>query len=107
MSQKIRIFGLSFTLWHFIVVAACFFVFALTVGGAWLPMANADSSPLDLMFSAQVVSFVLLIGAAIFFYTGALKALPAWKREAVLFNASVLGSYVGTQLVPLFPGWGW
>lgn len=107
MSQKIRIFGVSLTRWRFVVIAACFFVFALTAGGAWFPMAKVDSNSLDLLFSAQVVSFVLLIGATLFSYVGALKHLPAWKREVVLFSAAVLGSYAGNQLLPLFPGWSW
>lgn len=107
MSQKIRIYGLSLSRWCFVVVAACFFVFALTAGGAWLPMAKINSNPLDLIFSAQVVSFVLLIGAALFSYAGALKALPACEREVVFFNTAVLGSYAGNQLLPLFPGWSW
>jgi hypothetical protein len=107
VNQKIRVFGLSLTRWRFVVVAACFFVFALTAGSAWLPMAKVDSNPLDLLFSAQVVSFMLLIGAALFSYAGALKTLPAWKLEVVFFNTAVLGSYVGNQLLPLFPGWSW
>jgi len=107
VNQKIRIFGLSLTRWRFVVVAACFFVFALTAGGAWLPMAKVDSNPIDLLFSAQVVSFALLIGAALFSYAGARKALPAWKCETVLFNAVVLGGYAGNQLLPLIPGWSW
>lgn len=107
MNQKNRIFGLSLTCWRFVVIAACFFVFALTAGGAWLPMAKADSKPLDLLFSAQVMSFVLLIGAALYLSSGARKALPTWKREVVLFNTAVLGSYAGNQLLPLFPGWCW
>jgi hypothetical protein len=107
VNQKVRVFGLSLTPWRFVVVAACFFAFALSAGGAWLPMAKPNSNPLNLLFSAQVVTFVLLIGAALFSYAGALKALPEWKREAVFFNATVLGSYVGHQLLPLFPGWSW
>ena len=107
MSQKIRIHGLSLSRWCFVVVAACFFAFALTAGGAWLPMAKPNSNPLNLLFSAQVVSFVLLIGAALFSYAGALKTLPAWKREVLFFNTAVLGSYAGNQLVPLFQGWSW
>jgi hypothetical protein len=107
VNQKIRVFGLSLTRWRFVAVAVCFFAFALTAGGAWLPMAKADSEPLDLLFSAQLVSFVLLIGAALFSYAGTVKALPAWKREAVFFNAAVLGGYAGNQLLPLLPRWSW
>ncbi|MBN3967546.1 hypothetical protein IMW75_20000 [Pseudomonas gregormendelii] len=101
MTQKIRVIGLSLTPWRFGVVAICNFVFALTAGGAWLPTANADSNPFDMLFSAQVVSFALLIGAVLFFYAGVRNGLSAWKREAVFFNAVVLGGYAGNQLLPL------
>jgi hypothetical protein len=104
VTQKIRVFGLSLTPRGFGVVAVCGFIFALTAGGAWLPITKAGSNPLDMVFSAQVVSFVLLIGAALFFYAGVLNGLPAWKREAVFFNAAVLGGYASNQLLPLLRG---
>lgn len=106
MTQKVRVFGLVLAPWRFGVVAVCGFVFSLTAGGAWLPMAKAGSNPLDMLFSAQGVSFVLLMGAALFLYIGVLNGLPAWKREAVFFNAAVLGGYAGKQLLPLLLGWG-
>lgn len=104
MIQKVRVFGLAFAPPRFGIVVVCGFVFALTAGGAWFPMAKAGSNPLDMLFSAQAVSFVLLIGAALFFYVGVLNGLPAWKREAVFFNAAVLGEYAGNQLLPLLLG---
>jgi hypothetical protein len=107
MTQKIRIFGLGLAPSSFGVVAACGFIFALSAGGAWLPMAKVGSSPLDLLFSAQVVSFVLLIGATLFLYLGVRNGRPAWKRQTAVFNLAVLGGYAGMQLVPLVLGWRW
>lgn len=99
--MKVRVFGLSLMPWRFGVVSVCCFVFALTAGGAWLPMAKVGSSPLELLFSAQALSFVLLIGAALFLYLGVRNGLPDWKRSAVFFNAAVLAAYVGHQILPL------
>ena len=107
MTQKIRVFGLALKPWRFAVVAVCGFVFALTAGGAWFPMAKVGNSPLDLLFSAQGVTFGLLIGATLFLYSGVRKGRPAWKRPTAVFNVAVLGSYAGRQLLPLVLGWGW
>ena len=101
MTQKIRVFGLSLTPWRFGVVAICGFVFAITAGGAWLPTANAGSSPLRILLSAQVASFVLLLGAALFLYAGMRNWQPTWKRNVVFFNVVVLGTYLGNQLLPV------
>lgn len=107
MTQKIRVFGLVLAPWRFGVVAASGFVFSLTAGRAWLPIANAGSPALDLLFSAQMVSFVLMIGAELFLYLGVLSVWPAWKHPTAVFNFAVLGSYTGNQLLPLFFGWSW
>lgn len=102
MTQKIRIFCLALAPLHFAVVAACGFVFSLTAGGAWLPIANPGSTPIDLLLSAQVASFGLLIGATLFLFIGVCNGRPAWRHQVTFFNAAVLGSYVGNQLLPLF-----
>lgn len=107
MTQKIRIFGFGLAPWRFAVVAACGFVFALTAGGAWLPMAKLGNNPLDLLFSAQAVSFVLLTGATLFLYLGVRNGWPAWKRQTAVLNLAVLGGYACTQLLPLVLGWRW
>ncbi|MCY1308146.1 hypothetical protein D9M70_581330 [compost metagenome] len=104
MSRTIRILGLSLSPRGFYVVAASSFVFALTAGGAWFPMANACSTLLDILLSAQVVSFGLLIGAALFLYAGVLNWRPVWTRVVVFFNAAVLGIYLGNQVLPLLLG---
>ncbi|NBB60004.1 hypothetical protein GVN18_12030 [Pseudomonas sp. ODNR1LW] len=107
MTQKIRIFGLSLAPLRFAVVATCGFLLALTAGGAWLPMAKVGSNPLDLLFSAQMVSFVLLIGATLFLKLGVSNGWPAWRYPTAVFNLAVLGLYAGMQLLPLVLGWGW
>jgi hypothetical protein len=107
MTQKIRVFGLALTPWRFGVVAACGFMFALTAGGAWFPIAKVGGRALDLLFSAQMVSFVLLIGATLFLYLGVRDSLPAWKRQTAFFSLAVLGGYAGRQLLPIVLGWGW
>lgn len=104
MTRKVRILGLSLAPWRFGVVAATGFVFALTAGGAWLPMANVCSTLLDILLSAQGVSFGLLIGAALFLYAGVLNWRPVWTPVVVFFNAAVLGSYFGNQVLPLLLG---
>lgn len=104
MTKKIHVFGLVLSPCCFGVVAASSFVFALTAGGAWLPMAKVGSSQLDMLMSAQVTSFVLLNGATLFLHFGVLSGWPAWKREAAFFNVVVLGGYAGTQLLPLLLG---
>ncbi|MDY7566835.1 hypothetical protein QN400_24590 [Pseudomonas sp. RTC3] len=107
MTQKIRVFCLVFAPWRFAVVAVSAFVFALTAGGAWFPMATVGSRTLDMLFSAQVVSFELLVGATIFLYVGVRNGQPAWRHKVVFFNAAILGSYVGNELLPLLVGGGW
>lgn len=107
MTQKIRVFCLVFAPWRFAVVAVSGFVFALTAGGGWFPMATVGSRPLDMLFSAQVVSFVLLVGAALFLYVGVRNGHSAWRRNVVFFNAAILGSYAGNELLPLIFGGGW
>ena len=107
MTQKIRVFCLVFAPWRFAVVAVSAFVFALTAGGAWFPMATVGSRPLDMLLSAQVISFVLLVGAALFLYVGVRNGHPAWRRNVVFFNAAMLGSYAGNELLPLIFGGGW
>ncbi|MGE8190678.1 hypothetical protein [Pseudomonas sp. NPDC086278] len=104
MTQKIHIFGLGLAPWRFFVLAICGFVFALTAGGAWLPMAKVGSNPLDMLLSAQVASFLLLNGATSFLYVGVLSGWPAWKVEAAFFNVVVLAGYAGTRLLPLLLG---
>ena len=105
--MKVRVFGLALTPWRFGVVAACGLMFALTAGGAWFPIAHVGGRPLDLLFSAQGVTFALLIGATLFLYLGVRNDLPAWKHPAAVFSLAVLGSYAGRQLLPLVLGWGW
>lgn len=95
--MKVRVFGLALAPWRFLVVSAASFSFALSAGGAWFPTATAESSPLGLLLSAQVVSFGLLLGAAAFLYVGVRGWKPRWTNAAVLFNAAMLGSYVGNQ----------
>ena len=107
MTQKIRVFCLVLAPWRFAVVAACSLVFALTAGGAWFPMATVGSGPLDMLFSAQVVSFELLVGATLFLYVGVRNGQPAWRHKVVFFNAAILGSYAGNQLLPLIFRRGW
>ena len=107
MAKKIRVFGLGLAPSSFGVVAACGFIFALSAGEAWLPVAKVGSRPLDLLFSAQVVSFVLLIVATLFLYQGVHNGRPEWKRQTAVFNLAVLGGYVGTQLLPLVLERGW
>jgi hypothetical protein len=107
MTQKIRVFCLVFAPWRFAVVAACFLVFALTAGVAWFPMATVDSSPLDMLFSAQVVTFELLVGATTFLYLGVRNGQLAWRHKVVFFNLAILGIYAGNQLLPLIFGRGW
>jgi len=107
MTQKIRVFCLVLAPSRFAVVAACGFVFSLTAGSAWLPTAKPGSTLLDLLFSAQVVSFGLLIGATLFLYIGVRNGRSAWRNEVIFFNAAVLGSYDGNQLLPLFFVGGW
>jgi uncharacterized BrkB/YihY/UPF0761 family membrane protein len=107
MTQKIRVCGLALKPWRFSVVAACGVIFALTAGDAWFPMAKLGDGPLDLLFSAQIVSFVLLIGATLFLYRGVCNGRPAWKHPAAVFSLGVLGGYAGNHLLPLFFEWGW
>jgi len=104
VTQKIHILGLGLAPWRFSVLAICGFVFALTAGRAWLPMAKVGSNPLDMLLSAQVASFVLLNGATSFLYVGVLSGWPAWRREAFFFNLVVLAGYTCTQLLPLLLG---
>jgi hypothetical protein len=107
MTQKISVFGLLLAPWRFAVVVVCEFVFAITAGGAWFPIAKIGGRPLDLLFSAQGVTFGLLIGATLFFYSGVRNGRPAWKRQTAVFNVAVLGGYASTQLLPLVLGWSW
>lgn len=104
MTQKIRVFGLALKPWRFGVVAACGLIFALTAGGAWFPIAKVGGRPLDVLFSAQIVSFVLLIGATLFLYLGVRDGRPAWKHPTAVFSLGVLGGYAGRQLLPLVLG---
>ncbi|MCY1423191.1 hypothetical protein D9M71_388980 [compost metagenome] len=96
--MKVRVFGLALTPWRFLVVSVANFIFALTAGGAWFPIASVDSPLLDMLLSAQAVSLVLLIGAATFFYTGVRSWRPYWTNASILINAAVIGGYVGNQL---------
>jgi threonine/homoserine efflux transporter RhtA len=107
MTQKIRVFGLALKPWRFGVMAACGLMFALTAGGAWFPIAHVGGRPLDLLFSAQGVTFALLIGATLFLYLGVRNGRPAWKEPTAVFSLAVLGSYAGRQLLPLVLGWCW
>lgn len=101
MTQQVRVFGLSVSPLCFGVVTGCFFIFSLTAGGAWLPIVKPGSGPLAILFSAQAVSFALLTGSAQFLYAGVQSWKPAWKSNAVFFNAALLGIYVGNQILPL------
>ncbi|MCO6058498.1 hypothetical protein NG726_17715 [Pseudomonas sp. MOB-449] len=96
--MKVRVFGLALAPWRFLVVSAANFTFALSAGGAWFPSATANSTLPGLLLSAQVVSIGLLLGAASFFYVGVRNWRPRWTNAAVLFNAAILGGYVGNQL---------
>lgn len=107
MTQQVRIFGLRLAPSRFAVVSTCSFAFALTAGGGWFPTAQAGSPPLDMLFSAQALSLGLLIGAAWFLQAGVQNWRPAWTPKAFVFNAGVLGSYVGHQVLPLFLGGHW
>lgn len=101
MSHKIRAFGVQFQPWHFAVVAAAQFVFAATTGVAWFPRATPGSGALQILISAQAVSFTLLIVASAFFYSGMVDWQPTWKRSVLFFVAAILGSHFGDQLLPL------
>jgi hypothetical protein len=101
LSQKIRIFCLSLTPWRFGVIAVCAFVFALTAGGAWLPLAHAGSPPVHILFSAQAVSFLLLLGATSFLYAGVKTWRPSWKSNVIIFNVVILGVFTSNQILPL------
>lgn len=107
MTQKVRVFFLELSPWRFAVVAVCSLVFALTAGGGWFPRATVGSSPLDMLLSAQVVSFELLAGATLFLYVGVRNGKAAWRHKVVFFNGAILGSYAGNQLLPLLFGGGW
>jgi hypothetical protein len=96
--MKVRVFGVTLAPWRFLVVSAANFSFALSAGGAWLPTATADTPLLSLLLSAQTVSFGLLLGAASFFYVGVRNWRPRWKNAAILFDAAILGGFVGNQL---------
>ncbi|MCY1271346.1 hypothetical protein D9M69_544810 [compost metagenome] len=100
--MKVRVFGLSLAPWRFLVVSAANFSFALTAGGAWFPSVTTDSSVLGVLLSAQAVSIGLLLGAASFLYVGVRNWSPRWTNASVLFNAALLGGYVGSQLGSLY-----
>ena len=104
MTRNVRILGLSLAPWRFGVVAAAGFVFALTAGGAWLPVAREGSAPLCILLSAQMATLVLLSMAAMFLYTGVQRWQPTWRSTTVFFNAAVLGGYLGNQVLPLVIG---
>lgn len=104
MAQKIHVFGLALKPWRFGALAVCGFMFAFTAGGAWFPIAKVGGRPLDLLLSAQAVSFSLLICATFFFHSGVRNGWPAWKYPIAVFNLAFLGSYAGRQLLPLVLG---
>ncbi|HUE91858.1 hypothetical protein [Pseudomonas sp.] len=100
MKDRINIAGMSFKPWRFVAVAVSLFVFAATAGGAFFTRANACSGLTDILVSAQMVSFLLLLATSLFLCKGLAGYRPALLWPAQLFMGASTGGYLGTELLP-------
>lgn len=93
--------GLQLTATMFWLACGSFFIFAVTAG-AFLSSASAMSTPVQILFSSQSLSFFLLAGFFVFLHAGIKNSYRDDVRSNLWIVRIAAPSFLGAHFIAVF-----